>query len=68
MRKPKPKQRTKIENAYFQAAKEHVSEGDLELDDNAVISISDDGGAYVQMWQWVPDEDANVCHTHAGRS
>jgi len=34
-------------------------EGEIEIDDNAVVSISDDGGAYVQAWVWVydPQED-----------
>lgn len=37
-------------------------DGDLEFDDNAVVSMGDDPGAYVQGWKWVdrsdlPDED-----------
>lgn len=40
--------------AAINAAKEqHVSEGTLEVDDNAVVSFSTDGGAYVQAWVWV---------------
>jgi hypothetical protein len=35
-------------------------EGSVEVDDNALVSVSDDGGAYVQAWIWVSDEDAGV--------
>ncbi len=35
-----------------------LREGDLELDDNAKVSRpdpkEDEGGAYVQVWMWVP--------------
>jgi hypothetical protein len=36
-------------------------DGDLEFDDNAVVSMGSDPGAYVQGWKWVdqcdlPDE------------
>lgn len=42
------------ELAFLAAAKEHhTSEGDLEFDDNAVVSLSDDNGAYVMGWKWV---------------
>lgn len=30
-----------------------VHEGELEIDENAVISSGDDNGAYVQAWLWV---------------
>ena len=29
-------------------------EGELEIDNNAVVSDGDDNGAYVQAWVWVP--------------
>lgn len=32
-------------------------EGELEVDDNAIVSESDDGGAYVMAWVWVADSD-----------
>jgi len=41
-----------------------VREGDLEIDDNAVVSWGCDNGAYVQAWLWLSfegtalDEDA----------
>ncbi len=30
-----------------------VCDGELEIDDNAVVSHGDDNGAYVQAWVWV---------------
>jgi hypothetical protein len=33
-------------------------EGELEVDDNAIISESS-GGAYVMAWAWVDDEDSH---------
>lgn len=50
--------------AYRKAAKNlHVSGGTLEIDSNAIVSQSDDGGAYVQSWIWVDDDAAGVCRT-----
>jgi len=31
----------------------YESEGAIEIDDNATVSISDDNGAYVAAWVWV---------------
>ncbi len=44
--------------AYVAAAREkHASdEGDVEVDEDAVVSIGNDG-AYVQAWTWVPKEN-----------
>lgn len=41
------------------AKKRHGRDGEVEIDDNAIISHGDDPGAYVQAWVWVPDSDAN---------
>ena len=30
-----------------------VHEGELEIDDNAVVSFAGENGAYVQAWLWV---------------
>lgn len=30
-----------------------VSEGELEIEDDAVVSFGDDNSAYVQTWLWV---------------
>ncbi|SKB63032.1 hypothetical protein [Sphingopyxis flava] len=32
-----------------------VREGECEIDDHAVVSVSDDG-AYVMAWVWVPND------------
>ncbi len=32
-----------------------LSDGDLEMDDDAVVSKGEDAGAYVQVWLWVED-------------
>jgi hypothetical protein len=46
-----------LEEAYRKAANENFgSGGDLEFDADAVVSIGDDPGAYVQCWKWVPEE------------
>ena len=31
----------------------HHRDGELEIDDDAVVSRGDDDGAYVQAWVWV---------------
>lgn len=50
------------EAAYRTAVKElHNIDGECEIDDGAVVSISDDGGAYIQAWLWISDEEANIC-------
>lgn len=45
--------RTPVELMYLEAAQELGSEGDLEFDDNACVSLGDDKGAYVMSWTWV---------------
>lgn len=30
-------------------------DGEIEIDEDAVVSVSDDDGAYVQAWVWVDD-------------
>lgn len=42
-------------------AKEHESEGDLELDEDAVVSEGEDNGAYVQMWKWIDFSGTEFC-------
>ena len=51
-----------LETAYYDAAKNiHSRDGECEIDSNATVSISEDGGAYVQAWVWVYDDDAGIC-------
>ena len=39
---------------YRDRAKEKWErEGEIEIDDEAVVSVSSDNGAYVQAWVWV---------------
>lgn len=52
---------TSEEVAYLEAAQTlHHRDGDLEIDDDATVSLSDDGGAYVLAWIWVSAEDAGL--------
>ena len=32
-------------------------DGELEFDDNAIVSCGADSGAYVQCWAWVEDDE-----------
>ena len=43
--------------SYRQAAQDRAVDGELEIDDCAVISAGDDDGAYVMAWLWVPDDE-----------
>jgi hypothetical protein len=56
-----PTKRTKQQDAYFQHARDHMQkDGEVEIDDDARVSLSEDGGgvcgAYVQAWIWVPKD------------
>jgi len=35
------------------AAEQYEHDGTLEIDADAPVSLSEDGGAYVQAWVWV---------------
>lgn len=37
-------------------AKRQAVEGDLEVDDSAIVSEGDDNGAYVTGWKWISFE------------
>lgn len=41
-------------------------DGDLELDIDAEVSVSEDPGAYVLCWKWVSNAEADICDTCAG--
>ena len=45
-------------NLLEAARKLKEEEGELEIDDNAVISRGSDGGAYVQAWVWIDNHSA----------
>lgn len=56
-----PPELTEEEAAYLAHAQSvHQKEGDLEFDDNAKVSISEDGGAYVQGWKWIDRSDVSL--------
>lgn len=47
--------------AYLAAARTmYARDGELEFDDDAVVSYSDDAGAYVMAWRWIDDDDAGL--------
>lgn len=50
-----PKHREIVDS--YRAAVE-VRDGELEMDNDAEVSLGDDPGAYVMVWKWVPAEDA----------
>jgi hypothetical protein len=43
------------EKIYIRHAK--TKAGEVEVDSNAIVSVSDDNGAYVMAWLWVADSD-----------
>jgi hypothetical protein len=46
---------------YIEAArKKWHRDGEIEIDWQTEVSVSDDGGAYVQAWVWVSNEEAGV--------
>lgn len=45
--------------AFIDAAQDQTREGELEVDDSAIVSASDDG-AYVMAWLWVENADAGI--------
>jgi len=48
-----------LDHKYLMAAKKHVKDGELEVDDDARVSGAvDDGiGAYVQAWIWISADE-----------
>lgn len=38
-----------------------TTDGELEVDDDAVVSVSESGGAYVMAWVWVSTIDDSDC-------
>lgn len=53
--------RQELDEKFVLAAKEeYQEEGTVEVDDGAVVSYSSDGGAYVQAWVWVTNDEAGV--------
>ena len=46
--------------AYQAGADKLARDGEIEVDDEATVSMGGDGGAYVQAWLWVSDEVAGI--------
>ena len=47
---------------YLKAAQEiYGRDGELEFDDDAVVSMGCDAGAYVAGWRWVTSVEADLC-------
>lgn len=40
---------------------QHGCDGEVEIDHDAIVSISEDGGAYVQAWVYVDGANCSVC-------
>jgi hypothetical protein len=53
---------TDDDRRYIEAAQRLTisKEGELEVDDDAIVSKGCDEGAYVQAWLWVPDKEAGI--------
>jgi len=52
--------------AYQRGAESLARDGEIEVDESAVISKGDAPGAYVQAWLWVSDDDAGLVTETAG--
>lgn len=53
--------RTEDELHYVALAQEECArDGQVEIDDNAIVSGSADAGDYVMAWVWVADPDADL--------
>lgn len=51
-----------VEKAYVEAAdRVWGRDGEIEIDEGTIVSISEDGGAYVQAWVWVYADQAGLC-------
>lgn len=51
------------EKLVAKARDEWEREGEVEFDDDPVVSRGEDNGAYVQAWVWVRDPDDDVVET-----
>jgi len=48
-------------NNWYRENVSRLSDGDLECDENALVSRGDENGAYVQTWAWVPGPECADC-------
>jgi hypothetical protein len=54
------------EQYIAEALRRWAYEGEIEIDDDAQVSVSEDEGAYVQAWVWVTDAGVEL-HGEQGR-
>lgn len=53
-------EQTALRSRYLPEAKAaYEEEGEVEIDDNALVSAGSEPGAYVQAWVWVADKTGN---------
>lgn len=52
-----PSEHDRVQHEVFQevASDTYHVEGDLEFDDEPVVSIGDDDGAHVMCWKWISE-------------
>jgi hypothetical protein len=48
---------TKYATAIQAARDEHHRDGEVELDDEVMVSAGEDNGAYISAWVWIDFED-----------
>lgn len=54
-------QASEIAQRYRNWARRNLTEeGEVEIDPDAVVSMGDDPGAYVEAWLWVDDASAGI--------
>ena len=46
-----------LEKRFRDAAKKHATD-ELEIDDNAKVTMGTEPGAFVEAWIWIPYEEA----------
>jgi len=51
---PETPRRARFRDAAWEM---YVHEGEIEIDDNAIVSMNEEGGAYVMAWVYVSGED-----------
>ena len=52
---------------YRKAALEQQEDGVMEVDEDAVVSLGDDGGAYVECWTWISKAEADLLRMRRDR-
>lgn len=53
-------QQDEEDGKFVSAAMGRGTDGELEIDENAIVSRGSDPGAYVMAWIWISDRDAEI--------